>query len=155
MSRAQCSAKRCFADPGPCILTTPDRLTLSGAFPIPATLGGRAVSSAGEHTLHTGGVIGSIPIPPTIYAFVPGALFTGSPLPTIRLSPQLRASSTFACPRSASDATRRRKCGALAILCSQSIRSRQRRPGTWPPQIIGGWWHVAGTRRPSIAAPRH
>ena len=26
----------------------------------------RAVSSAGEHTLHTGGVIGSIPIPPTI-----------------------------------------------------------------------------------------
>jgi hypothetical protein len=28
----------------------------------------RAVSSAGERTLHTGGVVGSIPTPPTISA---------------------------------------------------------------------------------------
>ena len=53
-------------DDGPVSTPMPARLTLFGAFPIPATLGGRAVSSAGEHTLHTGGVIGSIPIPPTI-----------------------------------------------------------------------------------------
>ena len=51
----------------PCVSACPPRLTLRT--PVPKPYASRALSSAGERSLHTGEVVGSIPTAPTIAIF--------------------------------------------------------------------------------------